>query len=737
MSRVISGTFVLTAIREYEGHGGASQIKLYKASYDVPTHPSESLDGWSENAPELIEGIEVRHGGLWIKESDGRYRSPIDAGGLNRIGVEERFYFNNTNNHDILLPCQLSASTEEGYDIGHLIAKTDSTGQIVANVNDKIVNSENQIALGKYLHNAGSIELVRNSVVSVSGSEKKSFYIKLPVGMSFVTLVYIKDRSGSDGNDCITIEFGNRPIWECTKTVQEDNVSYGTLVKSSNFDSRVSSLPSYQIQDNLFKGARFAQGRHDRWETVNGGVFDIGFGRNYMFYAPLNSGYAHEVLRYEVYNIENIDDSLTSDASFVLSFWASGTNWGIHLTGIFKGRFTTDDGETKEFTVYERYDVVDSDFTGVVFDGKLYKKGVSFGTPQSDYTLSYHTIAFNSDFKDKEVVESSITVNGETYYNVTVTYEVQKVLLRFFYSDLGEDDGQATGVRGQFLMPKIENVVQYPTEFNVNDSDVEGLPGKLLYPAGIWNDSTVYLSDETTSPYVAVKEKNESGGDYTYYWLNKEIGTGINPSTDTTGTWKKFNNFQAVFADALVADFAKLSSAVFYQDYMFSQYGTDGAKVTNYADFASAGKFEQFVPNIKLDFKTGKAQFRNIDISGNAKFEGTVKAKNFFHAVKRVVFGGDLNINDADIVIIGNGFGSATDDKAASSTLTLPDYSKYVGKLVTVHNTSTDGKHKYITSANGGIDNNGGGLVNIVGHSKKVFYADTDGWYTVENVLKA
>lgn len=158
---------------------------------------------------------------------------------------------------------------------------------------------------------------------------------------------------------------------------------------------------------------------------------------------------------------------------------------------------------------------------------------------------------------------------------------------------------------------------------------VDGLPGPMgergrgYYPAGIWNANEFYKCTTQMAQFVYY-EPGKS-----YYILNKEGSfKGINPAEDYTAnganaTWIYFENYKAVFVEILFAKFAMLGSAVFYEDFMFSQQGRDSAgnSTNNYQGFNPKNpEYGEFQPNIWLDFLKGKSFFRDTEV------EGTIKA---------------------------------------------------------------------------------------------------------------
>lgn len=155
----------------------------------------------------------------------------------------------------------------------------------------------------------------------------------------------------------------------------------------------------------------------------------------------------------------------------------------------------------------------------------------------------------------------------------------------------------------------------------------DGLPGpagergRMPYPAGFWNADIEYTATDDIAPIVYY----EAGS--TYYVMRKTATIiGVNPMEDyrdnpTTSYWIPFEKYKAIFTEILMANFAKLASAVFYGDYMFSQHGkdADGDDTTNYGLFDPT-KIGQsncpFTPNLLLDLLLGKFMGLDVDIQG-------------------------------------------------------------------------------------------------------------------------
>lgn len=131
----------------------------------------------------------------------------------------------------------------------------------------------------------------------------------------------------------------------------------------------------------------------------------------------------------------------------------------------------------------------------------------------------------------------------------------------------------------------------------------DGIQGATPYPHGSWAGNIDYTRDKITAPYV------EYMGDY--YLLTKE-GTFTNVLPTNTNVWTKFKNFAFMYTEILLADFAKVGSAIFVGDNMISQHGVDknGNPSTNYHLYP-----ENFIPNYDTNLRQGYTNYgRNIRI---------------------------------------------------------------------------------------------------------------------------
>lgn len=145
-----------------------------------------------------------------------------------------------------------------------------------------------------------------------------------------------------------------------------------------------------------------------------------------------------------------------------------------------------------------------------------------------------------------------------------------------------------------------------------------GKKGQIVYPAGIYNVNTSYVTNELSAPYVL------DTLDGNYYVLNAQmtwLGTeqsGITPSEEYAINkgkyWLKFDAFNTVFTKVGIIANGLIGSAVFNGDYMFSQIGIDinGNPSNKYQQFNANSPYSStnsFRPNICINLKTGEAWF--------------------------------------------------------------------------------------------------------------------------------
>lgn len=155
----------------------------------------------------------------------------------------------------------------------------------------------------------------------------------------------------------------------------------------------------------------------------------------------------------------------------------------------------------------------------------------------------------------------------------------------------------------------------------------QGEAGAMLLPYGNWDINSRYsfvvndAGDITGKPVVYYKDPNlDVNAKGNYFVLKKNItveGIDINNNE----YWSKVDQFQYLFTEALMANYAKLGSdngAIFYDRYLFSQYGQNNTHYSEPKDINGDGKADSifdeygnlsgsFIPKIHLDFLNGLA----------------------------------------------------------------------------------------------------------------------------------
>lgn len=173
-----------------------------------------------------------------------------------------------------------------------------------------------------------------------------------------------------------------------------------------------------------------------------------------------------------------------------------------------------------------------------------------------------------------------------------------------------------------------------------------GQRGLMAYPAGIYDIYTTYAANATSTPVVLDTEANA------YYVLKPDqtwIGTNETyptPHEDyaksgSSAKWTLMDKFNSIFANIIMAQFAKLASSVHWGDYMFSQYGTlreiitaaDETQTTRVTQNSTKyEKFDEeyykgtdetkhpenapFQPNLLINWLTGKLYAQSAEIRG-------------------------------------------------------------------------------------------------------------------------
>lgn len=154
------------------------------------------------------------------------------------------------------------------------------------------------------------------------------------------------------------------------------------------------------------------------------------------------------------------------------------------------------------------------------------------------------------------------------------------------------------------------------------DQGIQGRDGLMVYPAGYFDATANYQATAETTPVVMYEDnyyvlKRGKGYNATAMPDNRKTPAGDVAYGGEDARWQVFDKFNTIFADIVMADFAKLSSAVFYGDWLISQQGRrNGADSNEYQYF----KDGSFIPNYAVNFKTGEI------IANIATIRGTIEA---------------------------------------------------------------------------------------------------------------
>ena len=155
------------------------------------------------------------------------------------------------------------------------------------------------------------------------------------------------------------------------------------------------------------------------------------------------------------------------------------------------------------------------------------------------------------------------------------------------------------------------------------DKGDKGNNGRLPIPYGQYDSTVTYVCTETLAPYVLE-------GNF-YYVMNKTTSyrgatVGRSPAQDyaaygQNATWILLENYKAIFVELLMANLGLIGKAVFYGQYMFSQYGKIGSTEVstegNYAAPVDAGG--TFDPNFIVDFLTGELRCNRGEFAGGLR----------------------------------------------------------------------------------------------------------------------
>lgn len=109
--------------------------------------------------------------------------------------------------------------------------------------------------------------------------------------------------------------------------------------------------------------------------------------------------------------------------------------------------------------------------------------------------------------------------------------------------------------------------------------------------------------------------------DVVYMWGSRVPGnTSVSPKDDLasatpSGKWKAYQNWPLFATNIALIKFGLIGSAVFKDEYMYSQQGVDANGNTT-SDYRAFGT-NAFTPNLMLDFLHGAMKSNSVDVSGS------------------------------------------------------------------------------------------------------------------------
>ena len=141
----------------------------------------------------------------------------------------------------------------------------------------------------------------------------------------------------------------------------------------------------------------------------------------------------------------------------------------------------------------------------------------------------------------------------------------------------------------------------------INGLSVPGKRGQIVYPAGIYNPEATYTTTELVAPYVFYPSTQK------YYVLNAVmswVGTKQTTTPDKSSVWVEFQSYDAIYANIGIIENGLIGSAVFNNEFMFSQQGINasGGKSTDYEKFNPFDPYNEnneFRPNWCVNLATG------------------------------------------------------------------------------------------------------------------------------------
>ncbi|MDR0939903.1 MAG: hypothetical protein LBN29_11260 [Mediterranea sp.] len=144
-----------------------------------------------------------------------------------------------------------------------------------------------------------------------------------------------------------------------------------------------------------------------------------------------------------------------------------------------------------------------------------------------------------------------------------------------------------------------------------------GATGPAYLLRGEWMAGETYKRGAEVIQYVIHQG-------YAYEPLKESVTGGDNPLADVIagrGNWKSMGRYDVVATRVLLANFALIAGAVFWDNKLMSQYGTndsgaESSDYTEYAEDAQGNETGTFHPNTIIDWVRGKLKTMTAEITG-------------------------------------------------------------------------------------------------------------------------
>ena len=276
------------------------------------------------------------------------------------------------------------------------------------------------------------------------------------------------------------------------------------------------------------------------------------------------------------------------------------------------------------------------------------KQGISYVSDISEYTMSLTFTMRNGETTDRPPLTYYEEIDSDSARDSEGNVIGWKVIVK-----------TKNDIAPYNLLERINIIIQHNDSivataaipFTYLERGIAGPMGKdgpMIFPCGTWkagaeykmvylktrdaNGNEVIATDEDGKKIILAKPfvyyKNEKNDEY--YVLNDDVPAGSDIQLSNTQYWKPFTKIQYVFTEALMAQYARLASAVFYGDYMFSVDGidingnpSDESKhqedyLPMFVNVATEGEEPDmrfsgnFTPNLFIDFKTGAIKMNKI-----------------------------------------------------------------------------------------------------------------------------